>query len=311
MYDGKSMARKPKGIKDDIWGVVRGVSDFVTGTQRNPMEMPQVTQFRNTARTVVGTGAKAADLYVSGGLAGSFVRNVAIPASMVASPATKSRAEREGLKSFAVDAAAAGVGFGAAAGVTKGAKIYASAVKSGSVVNPVAATMNVLSGQKVIVHGSRTQGIQQLLPNAGSRALPNEKVLFGFDPRKNQAWHLIRQANSYATQQASSKGSIYVAKVPKKGTKVLKNTDHKLAKNTKFESVVDVSKKPGKVIKEIPSYDINANTVEGYLETYKALQKALNRAGVAPRKNANADKLIPTIKRLVKPKRPRKFYPAP
>lgn len=299
------MARKkPQGILDSITDYAKSVTDI---WKDGPKDFLQLTKAKQATRSVVGTGAAALDLYGTAGLAGSFARNVAIPSTMVASPATKSRAEKEGLARFARDAAIVG----ATAGVGRGAAAGVRAVQTGRVVNPVAAASNVVRGQKVIVHGSRTKGIQQLLPNAGSRALPDEKVLFGFDPRKNQTWVITRQANSYATQQASSKGSIYVAKVPKRGTKILKDTDHKLAKNTKFESVVRVSKKPGKVVKEIPSYDMNANTGDEFLEANRALQRALNRAGVVPRKTANADKFIPTMKRLVKPKPPRKFYPAP
>jgi hypothetical protein len=103
------MARRqpPKtGITD--W--ISDVTDVFRPGPR-PNEMRQVTQFRDTTRNVVQTGAAAADLY-TGGVAGSLTRNVLDP-----------RAERGGTGRFARDAGLA------VAGAVVGGVVGRAAVK--------------------------------------------------------------------------------------------------------------------------------------------------------------------------------------
>lgn len=158
--------RKPKGITDAIADYIKSTADVFDRRQR-PMEMPQVTQFRDVTRSVVKTGATAADLYFTGGLAGSFQRNVMVPGTMIASPATKARAEEQGLKRFVKDAAIVGATAGAGRAVVGGVR----AVQAGKVVNPVAKAKNVIKGEKVVVVGTKSNpvlaGVQKSNPKSG------------------------------------------------------------------------------------------------------------------------------------------------
>jgi hypothetical protein len=134
-----SMARRqpPKtGITD--W--ISDVTDVFRPGPR-PNEMRQVTQFRDTTRNVVQTGAAAIDTTFSGGLAGSFYRNIQQPSATIASPNVRSRAEREGLGRFGRDvattAATAAVGGAAVRGAAKGL----SAIRASGI--PARATASV------------------------------------------------------------------------------------------------------------------------------------------------------------------------
>jgi hypothetical protein len=109
--------------------VVNWISDqvnFWSGNGQKPGETAELAQARDVTRAVVGTGLRVADAYYTGGVAGSFGRNVVAPRATVASPTTRNQGIRSGGQQFARDAAvaagSAAAGYGIGRGVVAGAR---------------------------------------------------------------------------------------------------------------------------------------------------------------------------------------------
>jgi hypothetical protein len=122
------------------------------------------------------------------------------------------------------------------------------------VVNPVAAVRNLVRGEKVVVHGSPLTRLSEIQPSfsgytrgAPNRQLPEQNVMFGWDPRKRgMAESITRSARSYASKEAGegvAPGSIYVARIQKSEI----TTPTELMKRGMV-----ISRGSGKVVSEIP-----------------------------------------------------------
>ncbi len=108
-----------------------------------------------------------------------------------------------------------------------------------------ARAVNKLTGQKVVVHASPQMGLSRIEPRLGSNQLPEQSVMFGWDPRKTGMQSKItRVAGKYVSKQESqSAGSIYVARIKKSEI----TTPTKLINTGQV-----VSRGSGKVVSEIP-----------------------------------------------------------
>jgi hypothetical protein len=109
---------------------------------------------------------------------------------------------------------------------------------------------------RTVVHGSPVRGLKTITPKKGSKALPDESVVFVWDPKDFSKRGLI--ANSVKSYTQNS-GSVYIGKVPRSG---YKKTIHG----------VGASSKPMKVKKEI----IDTNKI-GDID--KGLERGLLRHG--------------------------------
>jgi hypothetical protein len=140
-----------------------------------------------------------------------------------------------------------------------------AAIKSGKVVNPVAAAKNKLTGKTVMVHGSPVSGLKQIEPRAGSNMAPGESVVFGWNPRvRNAKTDIPSGVTQYTYKEGVGSGSAYVVKVPKSSTK--KRGDILPQYLTSTESA--------KVVAEIPA---------GTSTFSDQIQRQLRRAGVRPK----------------------------
>lgn len=124
------------------------------------------------------------------------------------------------------------LGLGAyAAGIGATAAIGAgiAAVKSGRVINPVAATRNLVKGEKIVVHGTsaKIKG-SQLVPKSGSRGSETigKPVVFGHNPRAvGASKSLYQESITYANKNAEygNFGQIIVGSAKKKDLKRVGN----------------------------------------------------------------------------------------
>lgn len=109
---------------------------------------------------------------------------------------------------------------------------------------------------RTVVHGSPVRGLKTVQPRKGSKALPDESVVFVWDPKDfGKRGHITNSVKSY-TQNT---GSVYIGKVPRSG---YKKTMHG----------VGASSKPMKVKKEI----VDTNKI-GDID--KGLERGLLRHG--------------------------------
>lgn len=141
-----------------------------------------------------------------------------------------------------------------AAAKTKAAKkvVAKTTKKAASKANP----RNSYVLGRTVVHGSPVRGLKTITPKKGSKALPDESVVFVWDPKDFSKRGLI--ANSVKSYTQNS-GSVYIGKVPRSG---YKKTVHG----------VGASSKPMKVKKEI----IDTNKI-GDID--KGLERGLLRHG--------------------------------
>ena len=110
---------------------------------------------------------------------------------------------------------------------------------------------------RTVVHGSPTRGLRTITPRKGSKALPDESVVFVWDPKDfGQRSGMLNSVKPY-TQNT---GSVYVGKVPRGGYK-------------KTMKGVGASSKPMKVKKEI----VDTNKT---MDLDRSLKRELLRQGV-------------------------------
>lgn len=128
----KNVRRGPRRTdgSDTARDVLGWISDQVNfwsgGGEARPGEQQVVADARAATQSIVGTGLRVADAYYTGGMAGSFARNVVAPRATVASPTTRNQGIRAGGRQFARDAAvaagSAAAGYGIGRGVVAGAR---------------------------------------------------------------------------------------------------------------------------------------------------------------------------------------------
>jgi len=174
-------------------------------------------------------------------------------------------------KTAAVNLAAAATGVGAA-------RVAGKAVQSGRVVNPVAAARNTISGQRVVLHGSPQSGLSTLRPTTGSKTLPDQNVLFSWNPRRaNMSNEIHLKAVRYANKQENP-GSIYVVKVPKKAT-----GPHPKRTVTDSKNML-VTRGEGKIVAEVPmKKQFSELSQVERKQIASQVQTELRKAGVQPR----------------------------
>lgn len=281
------MAPKPKGWKDNPLGEIQ---KLYNAWQPNYTDPQSLAQFKETATQVGSTGAKAADLYLTGGLGLSFAQNVIRPAATFSSPETRGAAQSKGMTQFAKDAAitaaTAGAGYVAGKAFQAGA---AKVVESGL----ASRLSNIVKGETVLVHGSPVKGLTEITPSF-SRARPDEARVFGMrtDVPLESQFNTQSVTEGYATGGSwidkgktipEGGGSLYVINVPKKTTDL--PAYPKRPRGPKFTesgrpiiefppSVATSSSSAGRVVGEVPIAGKNSEAIR------KALQQELKLAGV-------------------------------
>ncbi len=114
------------------------------------------------------------------------------------------------------------VGVGTTAAIGAGV----AAVKSGRVVNPVAAARNLIKGEQVIVHGTAKKITGNMLKGVAGEFDDITKVVFGWNPRQAYSKDFVPQrARSFATGTAygkpdlqNSQRNVVIARVKKSDT---------------------------------------------------------------------------------------------
>lgn len=159
----------------------------------------------------------------------------------------------------------AAVNLSAGAAGAKAAQVAGRAVAKTGIP---ARVVNKVTGQKVVVHASPKTGLRQIEPRLGSNQLPQQNVVFGWDPRKTGAQQQItRSAGKYVSKESNQPaGSVYVAKFKKSDIV----TPPKLISSGQI-----VSKSSAKVVQEIP---VAGKT---FAQVDAELQRQLRRAGAA------------------------------
>jgi len=133
-------SKKPKGWTDNPLGEMQ---KLYNAWQPNYTDPQSLAQFKETAKQVGSTGAKAADLYLTGGLGLSFAQNVIRPSAIIASKETRTAATSKGMTQFAKDAAITAASAGA--GYVAGKAIQAGVNKVAPSVAKVLAKTNLSS----------------------------------------------------------------------------------------------------------------------------------------------------------------------
>ena len=209
--------------------------------------------------------------------------------------AGKPDAANELIKSASTDAALTAAAFGAGKVVQKGSQFVKNAIKDGTYVNPSAAIQNIKEGNKIVIHSSPTTGLTELRPHFGSLAMPNENVLFSWNPRVGrdmQRGHTVIDRNiiNYTNPKGPTggarppgevPGSVYVAKVPLDQTGPVRRRGGPVA----FQDRMVVTNGPGEIIKEIPSPDISngMTAAKNYSQFRDELARELRKSGVLPK----------------------------
>lgn len=266
----KKKAAKPKNILEDT---ANAIKNAVTAFDKKPIESQNLAEYKQTVKNLLKTGATAADVYATGGLAGSFAKNVVSPGAKVGSPSSKSKAEKSGLKKFGIDVGvtASTVGAAAAAG---------GAINKSGVVQRL---LNKATKQQVIVHGSPTPGIKTIIPKVPKANPAGTKAVYGMNPEtvkpnlsrdispnpniKSQPLNLAQIARDYADAGGNIAGSAYVAKVPKS------SITNPASIGPKSKVGIVTSKSPAKVVAEIKM----AGKTEAQIQ--KELLSAAKKAG--------------------------------
>ena len=137
----------------------------------------------------------------------------------------------------------------------KVAKIASKGASKGAKkVNP----KNSYALGRTVVHGSPTRGLKTISPRKGSAALPDESVVFVWDPKGFGKRGSIASAVEEYTRGT---GSAYIGKVPRSS---LKSTG----------KGIGAASKPMKVKKEVIA------NPQGFSDLYRGLDKGLLRQGV-------------------------------
>lgn len=254
--------RKQNPIKD----ITDTVSAWLGGNRGtiNPQVQRTISQTKRAAKTI--------DQFVTGGLGAAAVADAQRMA------ATGSSTPSALYKTAAVNLGAAAAGVGAA-------KVAGKVVEAGVVARAV----NKLTGKKVVVHASPVIGLKTIEPRLGSNQLPEQNVVFGWDPKKKgMEIQITRSAGRYvAKESGQTAGSVYLAQMRKSDIV----TPARLSSSGQV-----VSRSSAKVVREIP---VAGKT---YAQVDAELRRALKRAGAAvpseSRVAAAARKTAKTVRQL-------------
>jgi hypothetical protein len=266
------MAPKPKGWKDNPLGEIQ---KLYNAWQPNYTDPKSLAQFKETSKQVGSTGAKAADLYLTGGLGLSFAQNVIQPSATIASKETRNAATSKGMTQFAKDAAitaaSAGAGYVAGKAVSKGAGAIANSQKTYYGVHG-SPTSNLTKIEAQI--GKNTQGFNKNVKGMfGSDAQISSPKVFSYKPEPEN----IIATTQYAQDAQRGSGSVYVVK-----TKA-KNVSSNVVDTSKAASFMDsfaaqsltreqMSSKTMKVVKELPVSNYTKRTYDAMEDGYDVIQ---------------------------------------
>ena len=255
-----SAPKKDKGLS--IGSVAKGVGKFVAKTSgpvivANLVRGKYNADIKKEAKSVAGTLGR----YSTPAMA---VR-LATGKSVLTNSKVRSEYKKNVLKDLGNVASVTGVG--------KAAPGAAKAVKS---TGAPAKLANIVTGKKVVVHGSPTKNIKSIKPTSGSPGAPTETVGWGFNPAKKGAKTAIAN-NAQGYSQGS--GSLYVAKAGKRATKFAEGSGKAITKSTK----------PMKVVKEIQVAGKSQTQIQ------KELKDALKKAG-SPAKGVGVKGKVKQVK---------------
>jgi hypothetical protein len=226
------VAKKDKGM--GVGSLAKGVAGFVA-KNTGPVIVA------NLARGKYNNEIKKEAKSVGGTLGRYSTPAMAVRLATGKSPLTSSKVRSEYKKNALTDLGNAA----AVVGVGKAAPGVAKAVKS---TGAPAKLANIVTGKKVVVHGSPTKNIKSIKPTSGSPGAPSEKVGWGWNPsRKGSKQYLTGNAQGYA----KGDGSIYVAKAKRGATKFSEGSDKAITKSTKPMKVVKEIKVAGKTQAQI------------------------------------------------------------
>jgi hypothetical protein len=164
-----------------------------------------------------------------------------------------------------MDAVRRELGLGAyAAGIGTTAAIGAgvAAVRSGRVVNPVAAARNLAKGEKVVVHGTPHQLQGKFIePRAESWGAQDvgKPIAYYFDPRATNAKNKLPRGvqeysnpSLYFNPDLKSRMNAVIGTTPKSATKVHKTTGYSYSEAPiSIQKVVKTNKSPEQLGKEL------------------------------------------------------------
>ena len=177
-------------------------------------------------------------------------------------------------------------GVGAAGAIGGGV----AAVRSGA----AARAINKVRKQEVFLHGSPQPNLKTLEPRTGSRALPSENVVYGWDLKSPGAsnW-ATKNSVTIRNRQDQNAGTVYVAKAPKSA---IKNR----ADDVNWSVVT--SSQPAKVVKGL---EIPKNMGDEYSDSFKEfdrmVKKAVKRAGgkmsAAPQNEASLNAYLSSLQK--------------
>jgi len=217
-----SVPKKDQGLS--LGSVAKGIGKLVV---KNAGPVVVADLVRGKYNADIKKEAKS----VAGTLGRYSTPAIAVRLATGKSPLTNSKVRSEYKKNVLTDLTNAAT----IVGVAKAAPGIAKAVKSTGVPSKVA---NVVTGKKVVVHGSPTKEIKSIKPNFGSNAALDESVGWGWNPSaKGSKTSITNNARVYARNS----GSLYVAKASKRSTKYAEGFNKGITKSTK----------PMKVVKEI------------------------------------------------------------
>jgi hypothetical protein len=168
--------------------------------------------------------------------------------------AVKAAAKAAAKKSKDAAAKAAAKKVAATAKAKSAKKVVAKTTKkAASKANP----RNSYAFGRAVVHGSPTKGLKEITPRKGSAHLPDESVVWAWDPK---GFGRRSDIASYVQEYSGGRGSVYIGKVPRSSVKKREPGSGKIAVT-----------KPMKVKKEI--------TNEGYDRLGKEIDKGLLKSG--------------------------------
>lgn len=183
-------------------------------------------------------------------------------------------------RSATLDALLTGGALGVGVGVQKGLNAVADS-------GIPARIGNAIRGEKVIVHASPTKGMTFIQPHAGSNQLPDDSVVFGWDPqRPGMDYRITRAATPYLTKNETGElGSFYVGKIKK----------NQIVTPPQLQNSAQVvSSGPAKVVAEIPALN------KPFAQLDSEVKRQLRLAGASPKPQVSrtADAVERTKKKI-------------
>jgi hypothetical protein len=262
--------KKDKGLS--IGSVAKGVAGYVA-KRSGPVIVADLVRGKYNAD--IKKEAKS----VAGTLGRYSTPAMAVRLATGKSPLTSSKVRSEYKKNVVTDLGNAATVIGAA----KAAPGVAKAIKS---TGAPAKLANIVTGKKVVVHGSQTKNIKSIKPTSGSLTAPKETVNWGWNPSVKGAKTSIANLGQVKSQGS---GSLYVAKASKRATTYLEGSSKKITKSTK----------PMKVIKEIQVAGKSQEQIQ------KELKDALKKAG-SPAKGVGVKGKVKQVKAKAQTKKANK-----